>query len=96
MTAPTQHAADRDASIGSLQDSCLDRGDESTPQEFGYPEIGHGIDEAPESHLPTFDEMLPATRAFYRRSSKSEAPPGPDQFSRTIERSWPWLFRVSS
>jgi hypothetical protein len=38
--------------------------------DLGNPARPHGVEETHEPRLQAFDEMLPAARAFYRRSSK--------------------------
>lgn len=38
---------------------------------LGYSGLGDGVEETREPSLQTFDKMLPAARAFYRRPSSS-------------------------
>lgn len=49
------------------QDTTIDPGTPSADDDLGYPGLGYGA-QPPEAQLLTFTEMLPATRAFYRKS----------------------------
>lgn len=72
MTEPIQPELEGpDVTIGTVQGDMGGPPDSPTPPDLGYPGMGYGIDDASEPRLQTFDEMLPATRAFHRNSSKS-------------------------
>lgn len=43
----------------------IDPYDDATAPDLGYPGMGYGAGEVPGVRLKTFDEMLPAARAFY-------------------------------
>lgn len=67
MTDPTQPKLDGpDPVADSLKVTSSDVGDASPPLDLGYVGRGHGCVEPTEPRLLTFNEMLPAARAFYR------------------------------
>lgn len=69
MTEPTQSPSEEpELTVRAGQVGSTDRSDPSAPSNLGYPGVGNKDIEPPEKQLPTFDEMLPTTRAFYRSS----------------------------
>lgn len=65
MTEPTQSPSDEPV---VTPETGAGPTDPSTLSDLGYPGLGYGDVEPPENQLQTFDEMLPAARAFFRRS----------------------------
>jgi hypothetical protein len=72
VTEPLQPGlAEPDLGLGTLHSDPVGLPDSAPPSDVAEPGVSYGIDNAPQPRLRTFDEMLPATRAFHRNRSKS-------------------------